>query len=122
MLTSARGGSKIGCLLALIIAGLAIYTAYQWGKAQWDYTAVKDVVWDAGKLAAATHGVSYAALKQNIINKAELEGIALYEDDVEISESQFSITIDVYWDTPIAFPGYTYYVEHHVSRTEQKTY
>jgi len=122
MLISAHGGSKVGCLLALVIAGLALYTAYQWGKAQWDYTTVKEIVWDAGRLAAATKGVSYAALKQTIISKAEMEGVALYEDDIEISENQVSITIDVYWDTPIAFPGYTYYVEHHVSRAEQKTY
>lgn len=122
MLCGTNGSSKLGYLVAVLIIGLVVYTGYHWGTAQWNYVTIKEVVWDAAKLAAATKDVNYAALKQIIINKAGQEGVALYEDDIEIAESQFSMTIDVYWDTPIAFPGYTYYMEHHVSRTEQKTY
>ena len=117
-----QGDSKLGCLFYIVIVALIIYTGYSWGKAQWNYESMKETVTDILKFTTEQREINYALTKEMIINRAAELQIALSEEDIEISENENSLTIDVYWDTPITFPGYTYYLEHHLTKTRQKRF
>lgn len=122
MFKSTKGDSKLGCLVCLLLAAAVIYIGWHWGYAQWNYETMKQKVTEITKLAATTKNVNYDLLKESIYNKADEIGVELYEDSIQISQNQFNITIEVYWDTPIRLPGYTYYLEHSISKTERKKY
>lgn len=122
MKNNTHGDSKLGCLIYIVILGLIIYVGYCWGKSQWDFESMKDVADETIKFAVEQREINYEMIQQRLIQRAEAIGITVYEEDIEISENESSITIDIYWDTPIPFPGYTYYLEHHLRKTRQKRY
>jgi hypothetical protein len=122
MFKSTKGDSKLGCLVCLLLTAAVIYIGWHWGYAQWNYETMKQKVTEITKLAATTKNVNYDLLKESIYNKADEIGVELYEDSIQISQNQFNFTIEVYWETPIRLPGYTYYLEHSISKTEKKKY
>ncbi len=122
MKSNMHGDSKLGCLIYLLILGLIVYVGFCWGKSQWNFESMKEVANETVKFAVEQREINYEMIKQTLLEKAKEIDITVYEEDIEISENESSLTIDVYWDTPIAFPGYTYYLEHHLRKTRQKRY
>ncbi|MCP4716233.1 MAG: hypothetical protein GY868_14035 [Deltaproteobacteria bacterium] len=124
MIHNARGDSKLGCLIMLAAAAAVIYTGFQWGYAQWDYETMREelthVIRSAAK-DAARGGLKHENVITRIIQIADQKtDIDLYEDDIEITVTENDVAIDVYWDVPIPFPGYTYYLEYTVSKRRKK--
>jgi len=117
-----RGESKIGCIITLVIVAAIIYVGYKVGEAKWDYESMKEKVTEMTKFVAATKTPNLTLTKKSILDAADDLGIDLYEEDIEILIEKGYVTIDVYWDTPISVPGYTYYLEHSVSRTQKLRY
>ena len=122
MIKNISGESKIGCLIYILILAAIGYGGFNWGKAKWNYESMKEEITELGKLAADQKNINLNQVKDSIYKKADELEIELYEDDIEIIKDKHTITINVYWTTPIKFPGYTYEQEHFVTRTEQKRY
>ena len=124
MIKQISGESKIGCLFYILIVVAIIYAGFNWGKAKWDYESMKEEITESTKLAARQQNINLSQLEESIFVKADELGIELFEDSIEIIKNKQTktITINVDWTTPIKFPGYTYYQEHFISKTEQLRY
>ena len=117
-----RGQFKLGCLVYVLILAAIIYLGYKWGESKWNYETMKEQITQISKFWVAQRAMNYALIKESIIEKGEEIGITIHEDDIEITFKNKVLTIDVYWDTPIEIPGYTYYIEHHIYSVRQRYY
>ena len=117
-----RGEFKLGFLLYLLILAAIIYLGFKWGEAKWNYETMKEKITEIAKFWVTQKSMDFEIIKKTIIDKGEETGITIYKDDIEIDFKNKVLTIDVYWDTPIEIPGYTYYIEHHVYITRNRYY
>jgi len=117
-----KGESKLGCLFLLLIAGAVVYIGFKWGEAQWNYETMKEKITESTKFLTSQQRINLADVKKTILNDAEEANVDLYEEDIEIKVGQTFVTIDVYWETPIDLPGYTYYLEYSINRSQRKRY
>ncbi len=116
------GESKFGCLVFLVVAVAMIYVGIKWGEAQWNYETMKEQITESSKFVASQKNLNLIKVKESIIKRAEETGIDLYEEDIEITVSELYVTIDVYWETPVELPGYTYYLQYSVNKKQRKRY
>ena len=116
------GGSKLGCLVFIIIFSLIVYIGYYWGKAQWNYESMKDKINETVKFVASQKNVDLIKAKESILNEAEKIGVDIYEEDIEIKVTELYSTINVYWEVPIEFPGYIYYLQYSIDKTHRNEY
>jgi len=123
MLRASRGGSTFGCLvvLALIVAGG--YVGYKFALVQCDYEGVKEVLTEIVRYwVTQDSAFNPQIIRQEIIRKAERHNVYINEEDIDIQRADNgALTIDVYWETPIEFPGgyvYTrqFSVHRHINR------
>ena len=117
-----RGDSKVGCIFYLAIIAVIGYAAYMWGESKWNYETMKEKITEINKFWVGQKTKNLVQIKEAIIEKGDEIGLVIYEEDIEITVRKDSLTIDVYWDTPIKFPGYTYYIEHHVNSVRRRFY
>ena len=116
MLTTNRGEGKIGIIVILVIVAAVIYVGFKWGYASWD-TAEFEEQLNQSVVYWTSHG---APSKENaiieIMQKAEASNIELYKEDIEIEVTSKFMIISIYWETPLEFPNYTYYLPFTVER------
>lgn len=117
-----RGDSKIGCAIYLLIIGGLLYFAYMWGVAQWNYETMKKSTNEVIKILAADKTPELQKYKNTLIDKADDAGVDLYDEDIEISIKETTVVIELFWETPIKFPGYTYYLEYDLVATRKKMF
>jgi hypothetical protein len=120
MLKTNRGEGTIGLIVILIIIIAGIYVGFKWGYAAWD---AGDFRADVNKSIVywSSHG---APPPENIVieimQKADEQGIDLYEEDIEIEVRGKFMRINIYWETPLSFPfDYTYYLPFTIERDVQ---
>jgi inner membrane protein involved in colicin E2 resistance len=106
-----RGEGKLGCLFGLILLGLAILVAWKMIPVKVRAAELRQVVVDEAK-AAGTH--NNQQIMGAIMAKVYDTRLPVAEDDVKINRKDGQITVDVEYDVPIDFPGYTYkWHQHH---------
>lgn len=120
MLTTNRGEGKFGILVILVIVAAVIYVGFKWGYASWDAAEFEDQL-NQSVVYWTSHG---APPQENIVleilQKAEASGIDLYKEDIEIEVKSEFMTINIYWETPLEFPGgKTYYLPFTLEREVQ---
>ncbi len=106
-----RGESQFGCLIGLILLGLAIFVAYKMIPVKVKAAELRQTVVDEAK-SAGTH--SDDKIRGAILAKARENKLPVTEDDVKIVRGNGEITVTVAYTIPIVFPGYTYnwHLEH----------
>ncbi len=117
-----RGDSKIGCTIYILIIGALLYFAFMWGTAQWNYESMKKETGEVIKILSADKNPNFDKYKTTLVNKAEQCGVDLYDEDVEISTKGGSVVIELFWEVPVEFPGYTYYFEYELVKVRKKMY
>ena len=117
-----RGEFKLGCLLYVLVMVAIIYAGYKWGESKWNYETMKADITEIAKFWVTQKTMNNALIKESIIEKGEGIGLDIYEEDIDIAFKDGVLTIDVYWDTPIKFPGKTFYVEHNVYCVRKRFY
>jgi len=122
MRLSNRGDSKIGCTIYLLIIGALLYFAFMWGTAQWNYETMKKETTEIIKILASDKKPNLAKYKTILVNKAEAADVDLYEEDIEITIKSDSVVIELFWETPVEFPGYKYYLEYDLMKVHKKRY
>lgn len=106
-----RGESKLGCLFGLIVLALAVLVAWKMIPVKVKAAELRQVVSDEAK-AAGTHNDE--KIKGAIMQKVYDTKLPVPEDAVKISRNAGEITVDVEYDVPIDFPGFTYkWHQHH---------
>ena len=119
---TSKDSSKVGCTIYLLIICVICYFAFMWGKAQWNYESMKKETSDLIKIHATEKTPSVDKYKEILVDKAELCNVDLYEEDIEITTNKNGSVIELYWETPIEFPGYTYYLKHDLVVTRKRGY
>jgi hypothetical protein len=112
-----RGASQLGCLVSLIVVAAVVYAGFKWGYAQWDYEAMKEELTDAAKFWSTQTNIAPEPVALDVIRRAAAIGLELYAEDIEVAIQPGSLTISVFWEAPLQFPGYTYYIPYHLTRT-----
>jgi len=106
-----RGEGQLGCLVGLILLAIAVFVAWKMIPVKVKAAEMRQVVVDEAK-AAGTHNDE--KIKGAIMQKVYDTKLPIKEDDVKISRANGEITVDVEYDVPIDFPGFTYkWHQHH---------
>lgn len=100
-----RGESQFGCLLGLILLGIAIFIAWKMIPVKVKAAEMRQTVVDEAK-SAGTHNDE--RIRAAIMAKAREDSLPLTEEDIHIVRANGEITVTVNYTVPIAFPGYTY--------------
>jgi hypothetical protein len=106
-----RGESQFGCLIGLILLGLAIFVAWKMIPLKVKAAELRQTVVDEAK-SAGTH--NDGRIMAAILAKAREDNLPVTEQDVTISRGNGEITVNVKYTIPVVFPGYTYqwHLEH----------
>ncbi|HXH37573.1 MAG TPA: hypothetical protein VNN08_03020 [Thermoanaerobaculia bacterium] len=106
-----RGETQFGCLIGLILLGLAIFVAWKMIPAKVKAAELRQTVVDEAK-SAGTHNDE--RIRAAILAKAREENLPVTDDSITIARSNSEITVTVVYTIPIVFPGYTYnwHLEH----------
>lgn len=119
---TSKDSSKVGCTIYLIIIFVIFYFAFMWGKAQWNYESMKKETDELLKVIVTKKNPPVDRYKKLLVEKAEEFNIDLYEEDIEITTNNNGSVIALYWETPIEFPGYTYYIEYDLVLSRKRGY
>ncbi len=106
-----RGESQFGCLIGLILLGLAIFVAWRMIPVKVKAAELRQTVVDEAK-SAGTHNDD--RIRSAILAKAREDNLPVTEQDITIVRANSAITVTVVYTVPIQFPGYTYnwHLEH----------
>jgi len=100
-----RGESQFGCLIGLILLGLAIFVAWKMIPVKVKAAELRQTVVDEAK-SAGTHNDD--RIKAAILAKAREDNLPVTEDNINIVRGNGEISVTVTYTIPITFPGYTY--------------
>src|SRR5882762_2364330 len=106
-----RGESQFGCLIGLILLGLAIFIAWKMIPVKVKAAELRQVVVDEAK-SAGTHNDD--RIRGAILTMAREDNLPVTEENIKIFRTTSEITVTVTYTVPIVFPGYTYnwHIEH----------
>jgi len=100
-----RGEGNFGCLVGLLLLGVALFIAYKMIPIKVKNAELREVITDEAK-SAGTH--RDGQIMEAILAKAREDNLPVTEDNVKINRANSEITVDVEYTVPIEFPGYTY--------------
>ena len=100
-----RGESQFGCLIGLILLGLAIFVAWKMIPVKVKAAELRQTVVDEAK-SAGTHNDD--RIKAAILAKAREDKLPVTDENITIVRGQGEIAVTVSYTIPIVFPGYTY--------------
>jgi hypothetical protein len=106
-----RGESQFGCLIGLILLGLAVFVAWKMIPLKVKVAELRQTVVDEAK-SAGTHNDD--RIRGAILAKAREDNLPVTDDDIKIVRATGEITVTVTYTVPVVFPGYTYnwHLEH----------
>ena len=100
-----RGESQFGCLIGLILLGLAIFVAWKMIPVKVKAAELRQTVVNEAH-SAGTHNDD--RIRGAILAKAREDNLPVTEDNITIVRGNGEITVTVDYTVPIQFPGYTY--------------
>jgi len=117
MLRNNRGESKFGLILILLIVAAGIYVGFKWGYAAWDAGSFREDVNKSLGYWMAHGAPAPENIRVEILEKAQARNIDLYEEDIEIKVRDKYLSLNIYWEMPLRFPGgYTHYLPYSIER------
>lgn len=115
-----RGATTTGCLLFLIIAGVAGYVGFKFGEAYWNYFEMRHKSREVLNWAAAHPPKTNAEIVQRLIAKAAEAEVELSSENIQIFQTPDTLTIIVSWGREVEFPYYTLPLNFKTTQTEEK--
>ncbi len=100
-----RGDSKLGCVLWLLLLGVAVMVGWKMIPLKISAAELEDFMSEQAKFAA---GASEETLKRRILDKAGELNLPVRPQDVTVSKANERIRMRVVFTIPVEFPGYTY--------------
>lgn len=105
-----RGEGQMGCIVGLIFLAIAVFVAYKMVPVKVKAADLKQTITDEAK-SAGTH--TDDRIREAILAKAKEVQLPVTTDNIKISRANSEITVDVEFDVPIDFPGWTYQWHQH---------
>jgi hypothetical protein len=109
-----RGEGQFGCLVGLILLGVALFVAWKMIPVKVKAAELRQTVVDEAK-SAGTHNDD--RIRGAILTMAREDNLPVTEQDITINRGNGEISVTVVYTIPIVFPGYTYnwHIENSVS-------
>ncbi len=106
------GEGQIGCLIGLVFLLIGLFVAYKMIPIKVHAAEIRQVTEDESK-AAGQH--KDEQIIDSILRKARGNGLPITPDSIKLERTSSSMKIDVDYDVPVEFPGYTYiwHFHHH---------
>jgi len=109
-----RGEGQMGCVVGLIILAIALFVAYKMVPVKVKAADLKQTITDEAK-SAGSHNDD--KIHDAILAKAKEVGLPVAPEEIKVSRQNSEITVDVEFDVPIDFPGWTYkWHQHYVAQ------
>jgi hypothetical protein len=105
-----RGEGQFGCLVGLVLVLIGLFIAYKIVPVKVRAAELRQEVVDQAKSAGMRGDDKIMAA---ILRKAEDNNLPVSAEKVTIRRTQNAISIDVDYNVPVVFPGYTYNMEFH---------
>ena len=117
MLKKNRGEGKFGLIVILVIVAAGLYVGFKWGAATINANKFRDSV-NQSIVYWSSHGApAQENIAIEILQKAKENNVDLYGEDIEIEMNGKFMSINIYWETPLTFPGgKTYYLPFTIER------
>jgi hypothetical protein len=100
-----RGEGRLGCLVGLILLGIAIFIAWKMIPVKVKAAQLRETVVDEAH-SAGTHNDD--RIRAAILAKAQEDNLPVTEKDITIVRANGEISVTVTYTVPIDFPGHTY--------------
>jgi len=100
-----RGESQFGCLIGLILLGLAIFLAWKMIPVKVKVAELRQTIVNEAH-SAGTHNDD--RIRAAIVAKAREDNLPVTEENITIVRTTGEITVTADYTVPIQFPGYTY--------------
>jgi hypothetical protein len=100
----------------LLVVGAVGYVGTLVIPAYWAYLSLIDPVKEAA-MAAAPRPEDEASVRTRLIENARVVGVALTDDDIEITRGGLKLAIRVSWVVPVDLPRYRYNLRFHIEQT-----
>src|SRR6185436_10291904 len=104
--TAERGESNMGCILWLVLLGIAVLISWKMIPVKVNSAELSDYMVEVAQFQSARNEPD--VLKQMIINRATELGIPLAKENVTVIRTGDRIRMTVDYTVPVEFPGYTY--------------
>jgi len=106
------GEGQFGCLVGIILLLIGIFVAYKMIPIKVKAAEIRQVAEDESR-SAGQH--KDQQIMDTILRKARDNGMPITEENVRIERRSQEIQIDIEYDVPVEFPGYTYnwHFHHH---------
>ena len=107
---SQRGEGQLGCVVGLVMLLAAIFVAYKMVPVKVRAAALRGEIVDEAKSAGVRNDEQ---IRRNIIRTAEANDLPVGRENIEIFRSANTIRVEVSYEVPVEFPGYTYTWQFH---------
>ncbi|HSJ75639.1 MAG TPA: hypothetical protein VK899_05560, partial [Gemmatimonadales bacterium] len=104
--TAERGESNLGCILWLVLLGIAVLISWKMIPVKVNSAELSDYMVEVAQFQSARNAPN--VLKQMILNRAAELGIPLAKENVTVTRTGDRIRMTVDYTVPVVFPGYTY--------------
>ena len=115
-----RGASTMGCLVFILIAGVIVYVGFNVGQAYWSVIEVRYKTLEALNWAVAGSPKTESDIIRRVITNTSEAGVELSPQDIQISQTEDTLTITVSWGREVEFPYYTLPLNFNTSQTGEK--
>lgn len=112
-----RGVTTMGCLVFILIAGIIVYVGFKVGEAYWSFFEVRYKTQEALNWAVAGSPKTEAEITQRVIINTSEVGIELSPQNIQISQTEDTLTITVSWGREVEFPYYTLPLDFNTTQT-----
>ncbi len=103
---SAPGRVRLGVLLFILVVVAGVYLAIKFIPPYWTYLSMKDPVKEAAM--AILSATDEKSARADLIRRAQQQGLALDDDNIDITHDGTMLVVRVTWVTPVELPRYRY--------------
>ena len=114
-MTPARGDSKIGCAIWMILLAIFVLVCYKAVPVKIASSTLEDFMQEEAKFAGRR---SAEQIKKRVLDRAQELDLPLDPKKLIVKRDRGRVRMQATYTVPIEFPGYTYYwtFEHEVDR------
>jgi hypothetical protein len=103
---SGVGRVRLGALLFILVVVAGIYLAIKFIPPYWTYLSMKDPVKEAAM--AILSATDEKSVRADLIRRAKQQGLAIDDENIEITREGTMLVIRVTWVEPVELPRYRY--------------
>ena len=105
---SAPGRIRLGAVLLILAVAAGVYLVSKFVPPYWTYLGMLDPVKEAAMAMVSGPSANEALVRADLIRRAKAQGLALEDDNIDITQDGIMLVVRVRWVTPVELPRYRY--------------